>query len=204
MARDTPMQSLLVEFGLPVQPRPHDEASESTSCQIYLTQTCDTLQFVKLLVDPIDDELQQLPYANTDPTNVTNASPGSTAQNVAVIYITQFFTDGRDFAYYILGLSDVERLDAGMNVMQAYAGPVTATPIFSENHGFLRGQDRRVNRSNSPMEAMRWNYLYETARIAWSKLSIDAQRVEQIKSRNARDAQVKKPNHTQLLPNADD
>jgi hypothetical protein len=193
----TQMQSLFVEFGLPAEPKLIDKALDSKWCQIHLTQLglitsrrlvsaddhrCwDLWQSVKSTVHPLDEEFEQLPYKNSDGPDLALAEE---CRATIIVYITDLFDDGRDFAYYIPSQEDVSIFNAGMNGMQAYGGPLVATPIFIGDHVKLRKSHKLIGKQSS-MDVARWKYLYETARVAWSRLIIDPEKVAQIKSRNA-------------------
>jgi len=75
--------------------------------------------------------------------------------------------------------------------MQAYDGPLKATPIMNYNSEILSGcaengaEKCKVIPTNSPTERLKWRYLFETGRIAWSKLLIDPHKVRMLRARNA-------------------
>ncbi|KAH4908371.1 hypothetical protein HBI80_057420 [Parastagonospora nodorum] len=177
----TQMQSLFVEFGLPAEPKLIDKALDSKCCQIHLTQCWDLWQSVKSTVHPLDEEFEQLPYKNSDGPDL---AMDEECRATIIVYITDLFDDGRDFAYYIPSQEDISTFNSGMNGMQAYGGPLVATPIFIGDHVKLRKSHKLVGKQSS-MDVARWKYLYETARVAWSRLVIDPEKVAQIKSRNA-------------------
>lgn len=141
----------------------------------------DLWQSVKPIVDPLDEKFEQLLYRNSGGPDL--AMDGECRATI-IVCITDFFDDGRDFAYYIPRQEDVGAFNAGINGMQAYGGPLVAIPIFIADHDQLRKSHRLVGKQSS-VDVARWKYLYETARIAWSRLIIDPQKVAQIKSRNA-------------------
>ena len=133
------------------------------------------------MVDPLDEEFEQLPYKHSDGPDL--AMDGECRATI-IVCVTDFFEDGRDFAYYISRQEDIGAFIAGINGMQAYGGPLVATPIFIVDHDQLRKSHRLVGKQSS-VDLARWKYLYETARIAWSRLIIDPAKVAKIKSRNA-------------------
>jgi hypothetical protein len=151
----------------------------------YCHRHSDLWNDIRSVAYPLDDELEQLPYTNEDPADDPDSPSEDPCRNLTIVYITDFFTDGRDFAYYVLGQEDVAAFHAGMHGMQAYGGPLTATPILLDEHHSLQNNRRKVDTTGSPMGPAKWKYLYETARIGWSRLLIDPQKVERIKSRNA-------------------
>jgi hypothetical protein len=135
-------------------------------------------------LDPIDEEFDSLPYA-------CNGFEGDSdwllepRQFAMVVFIQNFFTDGRDFAYYVIGQPNVSAFCSGMFGMQAYNGPILATPILYNKNVLAESYDR-VRWSDSHMEKVKWKYLFETARMAWHELLIDPQKVEGIRAKNAR------------------
>lgn len=157
----------------------------------------------RTLLGPLDDEFEHLPYANEDSNSSADSNPEQ-RETVAIIYITEFFTNGRDFAYYVLGRTNVSALCAGMLGMEAYYGPLSATPIIIHDHEALQedrqsvGIGKKMGRSLSRMGAMKWRYLYETGRIAWSKLLVHPRKLDSIRRRNIRDMQ-----HAQYLAGRD-
>jgi hypothetical protein len=139
------------------------------------------------LLGAIDNDLEDLPYVNSESLDDADWDLQD-KEHVSIVYIENFFTDGRDFAYYILGRPNLTAFQAGMFGMQAYNGPLCATPIMSYDRGILeenRYGSAMVKRSHGQMERVKWKYLYETARIAWSKLLISPQKLEKVRSTNA-------------------
>jgi hypothetical protein len=136
-------------------------------------------------LDPIDEEFEALPYTNngfiSDPD--WKLEPGRCAM---VVYIQGFFSNGRDFAYYVIGEPNVTAFLGGIFGMQAYNGPLLATPIMFNGYYIAQNHDR-VLWSNSHMERVKWKYLFETARLAWHKLLIDPRKVKYLRAVNARD-----------------
>jgi hypothetical protein len=140
-------------------------------------------------VGAIDDDFDQLPYVNNQFENDTNSRYDDGAM-FSIVFIEDFFTDGRGFAYYVVGRPNITAFAQGIYGMQAYNGPLTATPMMSHGsevlHAF-QSLDRiggKVQRSHSRMEEVKWKYIFETARLAWSKLRIDPQKLTRIRKRN--------------------
>ena len=142
------------------------------------------------ILGPIDDEFKDLPYRNEQFENDPNSQLEDRSM-ISIIYIENFFIDGRDFAYYIIGRVNVTAFLGGMFGMQVYDGPLTATPMMSYNRDILSGENvddpygGKVLRSHSPTERIKWKYLFETARLAWSKLQIDPRKVARIRAMHA-------------------
>jgi len=53
--------------------------------------------------------------------------------NITLIYITEFFTDCADFAFYVKGLKNMTEFSKGTFSKKAYDGPCFATPVLGFN-----------------------------------------------------------------------
>jgi hypothetical protein len=137
-------------------------------------------------IELIDQEFEDLPYTRNgfigDPDWILEP-----ARLAMVVYIQGFFGNGRDFACYVIGRPNVTAFLGGMSGMQAYNGPILATPVFFNGYYIAQNHDM-VLWSNSHMEQVKWKYLFETARVAWHKLLIDPRRVEALRASNARNS----------------
>ncbi|KAF2832118.1 hypothetical protein CC86DRAFT_400894 [Ophiobolus disseminans] len=194
------MQSLHVEFSLPMEPRTYEQASDEKSCRIFVVETRDRK---RQIIGRIDEEADDRPYRNeqweiylkeeykNDPnTQLHEGHKEERRHNAFIVYIKNFFTDGRDFAYYIVGRLNWTSFFKGTFGMQAWGGPLNATPMLTYTWDFLSGgaddedESYEVLQTHSPTENLRWKYLFETARIAWSKLIIDPRKVERLRKRD--------------------
>jgi hypothetical protein len=115
-----------------------------------------------------------------------------------IIYIEEFFTDGRDFACYIIGRTHVTAFTKGVYNMQVYNGPIKASPMMSYNSEILKEEHvyeivgGPVEKSDRPLEKVKWKYLFATAIVAWCKLIFHPRKLELIRKRNDRLLQYKK------------
>jgi hypothetical protein len=143
------------------------------------------------ILGPIDADLEDLPYANEEYENDPDWKLKDN-EFATIVYIEDFFTDGRDFAFYIIGRPHVTAFKKGIYSMPAYNGPIEASPMMSYNSEILNEESvydtygGQVERSHGRMEEVKWKYLFETARVAWSKLLINPRKLEKIRRRNAR------------------
>jgi hypothetical protein len=100
---------------------------------------------------------------------------------IVFVYIHEFFTNNSDFAYYVRGVENTLRLLHGVYGVQAYDGPVYATPVsswdalVSENDGDMLNLER-VGKNISQVESLKWRYLFETGKLAWTKMEFDPRR----------------------------
>jgi hypothetical protein len=128
------------------------------------------------------------PYTNTRHHDDINSLYDDGA-HVSVVCIEHFFTDGQDFAFFVAGRQNVTAFAHGAFGMQAYNGPLRATPITSRSHeilGVFKASDRsggKVPKSSSHMEKVKWRYLFETARVAWSKLKVSLSKLGMMRAR---------------------
>lgn len=138
------------------------------------------------LLDKIKWERCLAPYRIPD----FESYPASQHQ-ATIVYISNFTVDGIAFAYYIQDAAHRRSFLAGTFGMQAYDGPMFATPVVLHTRADLLGGDKvkpmyetheksRVSKHESKTETLRWRYLYETARLAWSKMVFDTNRWEML------------------------
>ncbi|KAI8935990.1 hypothetical protein NX059_007493 [Plenodomus lindquistii] len=107
-----------------------------------------------------------------------------------LVYISHFTNDNINVAYYVEEAHFTTFL-AGTFGRQAYSGPALITPIgLSTRDDLLNSATKlvaqsitqlRVTKRSAPMETVRWRYLFETARIQWSKLRFDHSRWERLR-----------------------
>jgi hypothetical protein len=141
------------------------------------------------LIGAINDDFNQLPYVN-DQFDSDAHSRYDDGALFSIVFIEDFFTDGRDFAYYVVGRPNVTAFVHGVFGMQAYNGPLTATPMLSHGSEILNdfrlldAFGGKIQRSHSRMEKVKWKYVFETARLAWSKLRVDPRKLAEIRKRN--------------------
>jgi len=108
------------------------------------------------------------------------------------VVIEDFFTNGRDFVYYIIGRYNLEAFTKGTFGMQTYNGPLNAAIITTDTFNVIAPdmwndpEEYKVRTYHSQMEKVKWKYLYETARLAWSKMIIHPRKVTQIRARQDR------------------
>ncbi|KAH7402026.1 hypothetical protein DE146DRAFT_780341 [Phaeosphaeria sp. MPI-PUGE-AT-0046c] len=182
------MQSLFVEYGLPMEPKLYDTVIADGTCQIILGYYDDPHFHI---LGPIDDEVDDLPYHIDERTAMFDwvLLPN---ERVVVVWIENFFTDGLDFVYYIIGRKHLAAFTMATFNAPAYCGPIIATPIRHYNSELLPrgrgnyGEGGTVRRTHGHMERVKWKFLFETARVAWNRLLIDPQRVKSLRAANAR------------------
>jgi hypothetical protein len=144
------------------------------------------------IIGPLNDVFDDSPYRNHqfevyrlydyqhDPHGQDYKGTLNTA---AFVFIKDFFTDGQDFAYYIIGSRLITAFCMGACGIQAYGGPLFATVMRVDDwEGY---HEWRVNRSHSEMERFRWRYYFETAWGAWLKLVIEPRKVESMLAEKA-------------------
>jgi hypothetical protein len=127
------------------------------------------------------------PQFDQDPTAVLD-----TRNTFAIVWIEDFFTDGRDFMYYVIGKQHITNFLTGMFGSRPYNGPLAATPVLiNEPHVLtIRGPGidienyARVERRSAKMEEVKWLYLFNTAVVAWNKLRVHPRKVENIRHMN--------------------
>jgi hypothetical protein len=113
---------------------------------------------------------------------------GKWKYTAAMVVIDDFFTDGRAFAYYIIGRYNIEAFTFGTFGMPAYNGPLNAAVVVTHKHNPIApdtwddAERHRVRTYHSPLEKVKWRYLFETARVAWSKMLIDPKKVERLRA----------------------
>lgn len=126
-------------------------------------------------------EWLHVPYFNPDCDAHPQENRGSD-RKACIVYIQHFTTDGLDFAYYICGAANLTKFLAGTFGMQAYGGPLFGTPIvlhskedlLSGNNVFRHEKGgSRVCKHGPQTERLRWRYLFETARLVWSKMEFN-------------------------------
>ncbi|CAO2648869.1 Nn.00g098180.m01.CDS01 [Neocucurbitaria sp. VM-36] len=117
------------------------------------------------------------PYLHPDCDAHPEESRGSD-KKACIVYIQHFTTDGLDFAYYICGAANLTKFLAGTFGMQAYGGSLFGTPIvLHSKEDLLSGSNvfrhekygSRVCKHGPQTERLRWRYLFETAKLFWSK-----------------------------------
>ncbi|KAH8731381.1 hypothetical protein GQ44DRAFT_767255 [Phaeosphaeriaceae sp. PMI808] len=91
------------------------------------------------ILGPIDDEINDIPYA-IESFEYPEESERGLLTFVSIVYIEDFFTDGRDFAYYITGRANTVAFCGGMFGMQVYSGPIAATPMMNYNSEILNSK----------------------------------------------------------------
>jgi hypothetical protein len=143
------------------------------------------------IIGSIDDEIDELPY-HVDGRTARPDFKLERGEPVAVVWIECFFTDGLDFAYYVIGRQYLLSFTMGTFNSPAYSGPIIATPIKDYDSELLprmrtnHGAAGIVRRSHGPMARVKWKYLFETARLAWNRLLIDPDKVRSLRAQNAR------------------
>lgn len=137
----------------------------------------------------IDDELSRLPYVNDLFVELLFSSAQITHHSrMSIIYIEGFFTDGRDFAFYVIGQTHFTKFVVGMDGLQPYDGPLIATLIIFAATDALDCHVRRtklldqhgppaVMRKDGTRAVMKWRYLFRTAQLAWKRLRFDGKKV---------------------------
>jgi hypothetical protein len=133
----------------------------------------------------------ETPYANTQFANDPSFLFDDGAR-ISIVFIKNFFTDGQDFAFIVAGRPNVTAFVHGTFGMQAYNGPLIATPIMSRRQEFLdrfqivKGSGGKVQKSSSQLERVKWRYLFETARLAWSKLKVHPLKLGMVRTKRAK------------------
>jgi hypothetical protein len=106
----------------------------------------------------------------------------------AMVVINDFFTNGRALAYYIIGRYNIEAFTLGTFGMPAYNGPLNAAVMVTHNFNPIApdawddAEKHRVRIYHSPLEKVKWRYLFETGRVAWSKMLINPRKVERLRA----------------------
>lgn len=142
------------------------------------------------IIGPIDDEIDELPY-HVDGRTTRPDFKLEEGEPVVVVWIEGFFTDGLDFAYYVIGRQYLASFTMGTFNSPAYSGPTIASPIKHFNSELLprkrtrHGASGIVRRSHGPTGNVKWKYLFETARLAWNRLLIDPEKVRSLRAQNA-------------------
>lgn len=109
---------------------------------------------------------------------------------VICIYISNFFTNGINFTYYIRGMRNVAMFCGGMSGTQAFNGAalfavtnLTLQELTQPIWGILdAGSDslrppQRLIKSKSPIETNKWRYIFETGRLVWEKSDVDLEKL---------------------------
>jgi hypothetical protein len=141
----------------------------------------------RICMSIIDDELSGLPYVNDQFKHLQDLSARfENPSNVSIVYLEDFFVNGRDFAFYVIGTTYITKFLAGMFGLQPYSGPLVATPIIFTDIDTLDHNLRRVSsiqkggevlRTGGTGERIKWRYLFVTARCAWNKLRVDSRKI---------------------------
>lgn len=113
-----------------------------------------------------------------------------------IVFVQDFFTNGRGLIFYVLGRYNQTKIWHGMSGMQPYDGPLNAAVITTNGWESMvdamgkDGQNLEVEVSHGVLEGAKWKYLFETARVAWSKLIIDPRRVRLIRARDEKEMEI--------------
>jgi hypothetical protein len=129
---------------------------------------------------------EEVPFKNTQ-YDENPESQYDTNNGICYVYISNFFTDRTNLVYYIKGTQNVTRFIGGSFGMQAYDGPMLCTVNSYQNSYILKFtnvdkiQEEKVIKDDIPMGRLRWQYLFETGRLAWSKMEFDENKATQVK-----------------------
>lgn len=112
------------------------------------------------------------------------------ANHVTLVFITGFFDDHCDFAFYVRGTKNTSSFLAGTFGKKCWDGPSFATPLIVYNarevftgSGIHANKFEKVTRHDT--KGIRWKYLYESAVAAWDALEFDWGKHRDIEARAA-------------------
>ncbi|KAF2266361.1 hypothetical protein CC78DRAFT_578398 [Lojkania enalia] len=159
-----------------------DDAPEAKSFQGIYESGCDIYTWSGSdhrfdIRGKLDFEFRFKPLSNTTMEDDA-ATQADISHRLALIYITDFFTNGVDFCMYVKGQANIARLMGGTFGAKPYNGPFFATPVeMHERDEILGGNSLtsmldRVSRTET--KGMRFKYLYDTCYLAWERLDYDA------------------------------
>lgn len=133
-------------------------------------------------------EWYHTPYNHPD--SSYSEKKASFDEQACIVYIREFTTDNLDFAYYIKGLANLGNFLSGTFGMQAYDAEIFATPIVLHDEEELvcgpniiqvhQQVHNRVCKHGPITEQVRWRYLFETARLVWSRFEFDSEQLQEL------------------------
>lgn len=106
-----------------------------------------------------------------------------------LVLIENFFTSDQDLVYYVFGRKDCVTFLRGTFAMQPYDGTIYVTPYLFQSvrdtsvGEIWKGPGKEVLPASAKTERARWMYLWETGRLAWSKLRLHPAKIARIKTR---------------------
>ncbi|KAF2707105.1 hypothetical protein K504DRAFT_504288 [Pleomassaria siparia CBS 279.74] len=139
----------------------------------------------------LDVEFEGVPLKNVNLVNDVNGQHDIT-QQMAFIYIEEFFKCGTDFAFFIKGVRNLMEFN---NVFskKAYTGPCFATPVIAfDLEELIDSSCIKANVlglvSRDETKGIRWRYYYESAVAAYAQLEIDPAKFDRLlEARRAED-----------------
>jgi hypothetical protein len=132
-----------------------------------------------------------VPYIN-DQFDQNETASFDTHHTFAFVWIENFFTNGRNFIYYVIGKQHITGFLQGMYGSKSYNGPLAAIPVTLNDPSVMTSQGpgvriddyAEVSRRSAKMEEVKWLYLFNTAVLAWKKLRVHPRNVEFIRDMN--------------------
>ncbi|KAI5377913.1 hypothetical protein J4E82_003293 [Alternaria postmessia] len=111
-----------------------------------------------------------------------------TRATCCIVYIRNFLRTPHDFVYCIHGPANLVKFHSGLHGGDAYNGPVLASVVSLLGQTVVHDGQRippicwnrfdRVRKQPGKQNKIRWSYMFETARLAWSKMTFDARSLQ--------------------------
>ncbi|CAN9389563.1 unnamed protein product [Alternaria alternata] len=111
-----------------------------------------------------------------------------TRATCCIVYIRNFLRTPHDFVYCIHGPANLVKFHSGLHGGDAYNGPILASVVSLLGQTVVHDGQRippicwnrfdRVRKQPGKQNKIRWSYMFETARLAWSKMTFDARSLQ--------------------------
>ncbi|RYN92900.1 hypothetical protein AA0120_g4768 [Alternaria tenuissima] len=111
-----------------------------------------------------------------------------TRATCCIVYIRSFLRTPHDFVYCIHGPANLVKFHSGLHGGEAYNGPILASVVSLLGQTVVHDGQRippicwnrfdRVRKQPGKQNKIRWSYMFETARLAWSKMTFDARSLQ--------------------------
>ncbi|KAF1943482.1 hypothetical protein EJ02DRAFT_433237 [Clathrospora elynae] len=143
-------------------------------------------------------EWEHAPYTS-DELVFPREAPAPANTQVIFVYFRRFTTNiteqdeatSLDFAYCVRGPENIVKFGFGMTHGTEYCGPLSATPVVLPSKEVMgdscmvmpiRYMHFELAHKNDETRS-RWAYLFDTARLAWSKMIFDPDKLEQFRKK---------------------
>ncbi|KAF2015959.1 hypothetical protein BU24DRAFT_492141 [Aaosphaeria arxii CBS 175.79] len=167
--RKLPINNLSVVWEVSV-PREFEELYNSEQGHINIWSGIDNNFDIR---EKLHDEFRWLRVGNKS-IDIDAYTQETSDHALLVIYINDFFRDGRDFVVYIKGKRNVSNMLAGVFARKAFSGHCFATPIVINNEAEIFSKAKAFSGyetvSRSDTKGVPWKYYYHTARAAFENL----------------------------------